>query len=86
MLFNLTLVLAAVVVLGLAAYLTAVAIALLAARRDVTRIADALEAVAAHTAPLEETLVTANGALGVLGDALDAADGHLGRAARACRL
>lgn len=83
MLLTLTLVLVAVVVLGLATYLIAVAVALLSARRDVAHIADALEAVAGHTAPLEEKLVTINGALSALSGGLEAADTHLGRGARA---
>lgn len=82
----LTLLIVAVVVVGLAAYLIAVAVALLDARRSVAGIADALEAVALHTTPLGEKLVTVNGALGALAEGLDAADRHLGRAARACRL
>jgi hypothetical protein len=86
MLLILTLVLIGVVVLGLAAYLIAVALALVAARRDVTRIADALEAVAADAEPLEEKLVTINGALSALAGGLEAADRHLGRAARAFNL
>jgi hypothetical protein len=49
----------------------------------VARIADALEAVAADVGPLEEKLVTINGALSALAGGLEAADGHLGRAARA---
>jgi hypothetical protein len=37
--------------------------------------------VARHTGPLEERLVTINGALSALATGLDGADGHLGRAA-----
>ena len=86
MLTTLTLLLAAVVVTGLAAYLAAVAWALVQARRSVTRIADALERVAAGTVPLESKLVTVNGALSALAGGLDAADRHLSRAARVFRL
>ena len=46
-------------------------------------LADALEAVAGHTAPLEQKLVTINGALSALSGGLATADQHLGRAARA---
>jgi hypothetical protein len=79
---TLTLLLIAIVVLGLAAYLIAVAIALLDARRHVARIADALESVARDTLSLEEKLVTINGALSALADGLQQADRHLGRTAR----
>ncbi len=82
----LTLFIVAAVVVGLAAYLIAVAAALLEARRNVAGIADALEAVARHTAPLEETLVTINGALSALTAGLESADSHLGRAAKVFRL
>ena len=86
MLTTLTLLLVAIVVLGLAAHLAAVAWALVHARHSVTRIADALEAVAGHTAPLESKLVTINGALSALAGGLQTADRHLGRAARVFRL
>ena len=46
----------------------------------------ALEAVAGHTAPLEQKLTTINGALSALAGGLDTADSHLGRAARAFHL
>lgn len=85
MLLTATLVLTAVVVIGLAAYLIAVALALVAARRDVSRIADALEAVAAGAAPLEQKLVTINGALSALAEGLGAADARLDRVARTFR-
>lgn len=83
---TLTLLLIGIVVLGLAAYLTAVAVALLDARRHVARIADALESAARDTGPLEEKLVTINGALSALADGLAQADQHLGRTARVFRL
>ena len=66
MLVTLTLVIVALVVLALAGFLALVAFALLDARKSVGAIADALEAVAAHTTPLEQKLVTINGALGAL--------------------
>lgn len=77
----LTLLVVVLVVGGLAAYLVAVAVALVEARRNVAGIADALEAVARHTGPLEERLVTINGALSALAAGLDGAEGHLARAA-----
>ena len=81
MLLTLTLITVALVVLALAGYLIAVAWALAGARRSVAAIADGLEAVQSHTKPLEEKLVTINGALSALRDGLAAADSHLGRAA-----
>ena len=86
MLLTLTLIIVALVVLVLAGALAFVAVALMDARRNVTAIADALEATARNTGPLEQKLVTINGALSALGGGLSAADGHLGRAARAFRL
>ena len=82
MLLILTLVIAALVVLALAGYLIAIAWALLDARRSVAAIADGLEAVRDHTAPLPDKLTTINGALGALLGGLETADGHVGRAAR----
>ena len=86
MLVTLTLVIVALVVLALAGFLALVAFALVNARKSVSAIADGLEAVAAHTTPLEQKLVTINGALSALASGLAAADQHLGRAARAFRL
>lgn len=86
MLTYLTLAVVAVVVLGLAGYLAAVAWALLHARHSVTRIANALESVARQTTPVEDKLVTINGALSALAGGLDTADRHLARAARVFRL
>ena len=82
MLITLTLVIVGLVVVALAGGLALVAMALMDARRSVAAIADALEAIAGHTAPLEQKLVTINGALSALAGGLDVADGHLGRAAR----
>lgn len=86
MLLTFTLILVALVVAVLAAALALVALALVDARRSVTAIADALEAAAANTGPLEQKLVTINGALSALAGGLDAADHHIGRAARVFRL
>jgi hypothetical protein len=86
MLLTLTLVTVALVVLALAGYLIVIAWALLDTRRSVAAIADGLEAVAGHTAPLPEKLTTINGALGALLGGLQAADRHLARAARVFRL
>ena len=86
MLITLTLVIVALVVLALAGSLALVAMALADARKSVSAIADALEATARNTAPLEQKLVTINGALSALSGGLAVADQHLGRAARAFRL
>ena len=86
MLITLTLIIVALVVVALAGFLALVAHALLDARRSLTAIADALEATASHTTPLERKLTTINGALSALAGGLDSADTHLGRAARAFRL
>jgi hypothetical protein len=86
MLTMLTLLLVAIVVVGLVTHLAAVAWALVHARHSVTRIANALEEVARQTRPLEGKLVTINGALSALAGGLDNADRHLGRVARVFRL
>lgn len=86
MLLTLTLIIVALVVVVLAGALILVVLELRSARRSVSEIADALEATARSTAPLEQKLVTINGALSALAGGLDAADRHLGRAARAFRL
>ncbi len=86
MLVTLTLVIVALVVLALAGFLALVAFTLLNARKSISAVADALEAVATHTTPLEQKLVTINGALSALAGGLAAADQHLGRAARAFHL
>ena len=80
MLLILTLITTGLVVLALAGYLIAIAWALLDTRRSVAAIADGLEAVRDHTAPLPERLTTINGALGALLGGLEAADAHLDRA------
>ena len=86
MLITITLVVVALVVVALAGFLALAALALLDARKSLSAIADALEAAAAHTSPLESKLVTINGALSALAGGLDAANQHLGRAARAFHL
>lgn len=86
MLLNLTLLTIALVVLALAGYLIAIAIALTAARKSVIAIADGLEAVAGHARPLPQKLTTINQALSQLLAGLRVADHHLGRAAGVFRL
>jgi hypothetical protein len=85
-LLTVTVIMVAAVVLVLAVSLALVLATLADARRSVTAIADALEATARQTAPLEQKLVTINGALSALAGGLGTADRHLGRAARAFRL
>jgi hypothetical protein len=80
MLLTLTLITVALVVLALAGYLIAIA------WKSVAAIADGLEAVRGHTAPLPEKLTTINGALGALLGGLESADRHVGRAAKVFRL
>ena len=86
MLLTLTLITVALVVLALAGYLIGIAWQLIGARRSVAAIADGLEAVAGHTAPLPERLTTINGALVQLLSGLQAADRHLGRVATVFKL
>jgi len=86
MLLIATLITVALVVLALAGYLIAIAWALVDTRRCVIAIADGLEAVAGHTAPLPEKLTTINGALSALLGGLRTADRHLRRTARVFRL
>lgn len=86
MLTILTLITVALVVIALAGYLIAIAWALVHAKRSVAAIADGLEAVAGHTAPLPEKLTTINGALVQLLTGLQTADRHLGRAATVFKL
>lgn len=86
MLLTLTLITVALVVVALAGYLIAIAWQLTHARRSIKAIADGLEAVAGHTAPLPEKLTTINGALVHLHTGLQAADRHLGRVATVFKL
>jgi hypothetical protein len=86
MLLPLTLVTVLLVVVALAGYLIAVAVALRDASRSVAAIADGLEAVQGHTVPVGEKLATINGALSALSNGLAAVEGHLTAAARVFRL
>ncbi len=86
MLLTLTLITVALVVLALAGYLILIVVQLSAARRSVAAIADGLEVVAGHTAPLPEKLTTINGALVQLLTGLQSADRHLGRVATVFKL
>ncbi len=86
MLLTLTLITVALVVVALAGYLIAIVWQLSRARRSIAAIADGLEVVAGHTAPLPEKLTTINGALVQLLSGLQAADRHLGRVASVFKL
>ena len=86
MLQTLTLLTVALVVVALAGYLIAIVVQLAAARKSIAAIADGLEIVAGHTAPLPEKLTTINGALVQLLAGLTSADGHLGRVATIFKL
>ena len=86
MLLTLTLVTVALVVVALAGYLIGIAWQLVHARRSIAAIADGLEAVAGHTAPLPDRLTTINAALVQLHSGLQAADRHLGRVATVFRI
>ena len=86
LLLLLTLITVALVVLALAGYLIAIAVALVQTRKSVTAIANGLEAVAGHVRPVPEKLTTINGALVELSKGLAAADHHLGRVATVFKL
>jgi len=86
MLLTLTLITVALVVVALAGYLIAIVVQLAAAKRSIAAIADGLEVVAGHTAPLPEKLTTINGALVQLLAGLKLADRHLGRVATVFKL
>lgn len=83
LLYWLTLAVAAAVVLVLAGYLIAVATALVKARNNVSRLADGLERVARHTAPLEEKTAAVGGALEDIAAGFEQVDRDLGSAAEA---
>lgn len=84
-LYWLTLAVALAIVLVLAGYLIAIAWALFQAKRNVARLADGLEAIAAQVAPAGERITTIDGALGQLVADITAVDQHLGGAATAFR-
>lgn len=77
MLLTLTLATVAAIVLVLVVYLVLILRDLRAARVSVAAIADGLEAVQRHSAPLPQHLTTINGGLSALLQGLRAADGHL---------
>lgn len=73
----LTLVVVALIVLALAGHLIAIAWALIGARRNVARLADGLEAVAEHTAVLEDRVTAVDGALRRVTEDFTRVDEHL---------
>lgn len=79
----LTLAVIAAIVLALAGYLIATALALLQARNNVARLADGLEAVAGHTAPLADRVGTIDGALRQIAAEFGAVEANLTGAADA---
>lgn len=85
LLYWLTLATVAAVVVALAGYLIAIAWALARARANVRKIADGLETIAGHTAPLREKIEAIGGAVGRLADGFGQVDAHLGGAAEAFR-
>lgn len=85
MLLPLTLAVIAAVILALAGYLVAIAVALARARRNVAQLAAGLEAVAGHVEPLRERLDPVNFALAELLVSLSIVDRHLLGVARVLR-
>ena len=81
MLLTLTLAVVAIVVAVLVVYLLLIIRALRDALKSVAAIADGLEAVQRHSAPLPAHLTTINGGLSALLQGLRGADRHLARAA-----
>lgn len=79
----LTLATVSLVVLAVTVYLIGITFTLLETRRDISDTADVLESIARHTAPLEQQLVTVNGALSALAAEFETVDRHLGRATAA---
>lgn len=80
-LYWLTMVVVAAVVLVLAGYLIAIAAALWAARRNVAELADDLERIADHTAPLDAEIGEVAAALERIDDGFADADRRLSAAA-----
>jgi hypothetical protein len=77
-----TLAVVLIVVLALVYYLVGIIIALRNAGRNLYQLADGLDAIVGHTAPLEGKLGTINGALGQLLSGLLSVNGHLAAVAR----
>lgn len=73
-LYWLTMGVVAAVVLALAGYLIAIAVALWAARRNVAELADELERIADHTAPLDGEIGEVAAALERIDDGFADAD------------
>lgn len=82
LLFWLTLAVTGAVVLVLAGYLIAIAVALVGAKRNVAGIADALEEVAGRTDPLEGGVEAIAGALETMEVGFASVDSSMDDAAR----
>jgi hypothetical protein len=85
MLLPLTLIVVGLIVLVLAGYLIAIAVALVRAWRNVAQLATGLEAIAGHGAPLRDRLGPINAALTELLATLEIVDRHLLGVARLLR-
>ncbi len=83
LLYWLTLAVTAAVILVLAGYLVAIAYMLVRARRNVARIADALEEIAELTDPLEGGVGAVAGALETMEESFASVDSRMDDAARA---
>lgn len=77
LLYWLTLTLVAAVIVVLAGYLIAIAVQLWRTRRNVARLADALEEVGERTAPLPEKVGAVAGALGRIDEGFGGVERHL---------
>ena len=77
LLTRITLGLVSVIVVTLAGHLILIAVALIRANRNLTKLVGGLEAVRDNTAPLGADLTTINGAAVALRDGLLAVDEHL---------
>lgn len=83
LLYWLTLAVVGAVILVLAGYLVAIAYMLVQAKRNVARIADALEEIAVLTEPLEGGVGAVAGALETIEDGFASVDAKMDDAARA---
>lgn len=83
LLYWLTLAVAGAVILVLAGYLIAIAVMLVRAKRNVARIADALEEIAVLTDPLEGRVGSIAGALETIEGGFASVDRRMDDAARA---
>lgn len=85
-LYWLTLVLVLAIVLVVAGYLIAIALVLIKARSNVSKLADALEGIADEADPLEERIGAIGAALEDTAGSLSRVDEHLTGVATTCGL